>query len=109
MNSNSEAPLRPTVSDLVRRPSAYLPLVLSAVALALIAGYVALFGVVGRADGDEGAAARIFQLLMAAELAIILVFSATWIPRAPKAALGVLALQLCAAAVPIATILILES
>jgi hypothetical protein len=36
-------------------------------------------------------------------------FAITWLPRAPRPALKVLALQLAAALVPIATIVILES
>jgi hypothetical protein len=98
-----------TPRTLLRQPSGFLPLALSGAAFALLVGYVALFGVVGQPDGDEGAPARVFQLLMAAQLLVIMVFAATWIPRAPKAALLVLLLQLGAAVVPIATVIVLES
>lgn len=98
-----------TLRTLLRQPSAFLPLAMSAAALALLVGYVAVFGVVGRPDGDEGTPARIFQLLMAAQLLVIVFFAATWLPRAPRAALCVLLLQAGAALVPIATVLVLES
>lgn len=98
-----------TLRTLLRHPTAFLPLAMSAAALALLVGYVTIFGVVGRPDGDEGGAARIFQLLMAAQLLVIASFAATWLPRAPRAALLVLLLQLGAALVPIATVIVLES
>lgn len=98
-----------TLRTLLRRPGAFLPLAMSAAALALLVGYVAMFGVVERPNGDEGAPARIFQLLMAAQLLVIVRFAATWLPRAPRAAFLVLLLQLGTALVPIVTVLILES
>ncbi len=98
-----------TLRTLLRQPSAFLPLVMSAAALALVFGYVAMYGVVGRPDGDEGTPARIFQLLMAAQLLVIVFFAATWLPRAPRAAFLVLLIQVGAALVPIATVLVFES
>ena len=51
--------------SLTKRPSAYLPVAMSLVALALVLGYVAVYGY--KTSGqpqDEGAAAHLFQLLM---------------------------------------------
>ena len=96
-----------TVRTLLRTPTAFVPLLLSAVALALVLVWVALFGVVRNAD--EGAPARLFQLLMGLQLLIIAAFAVEWLPRAPRPALLVLALQLGAALLPLATIIVLES
>lgn len=98
-----------TLRTLLRQPTAFLPLAMSVAALAMVVGYVTVFGVVGQPDGDEGAAARIFQLFMVAQLLVIAVFAATWLPRAPRAALLVLMLQLGVALVPLATVVVLES
>jgi hypothetical protein len=46
---------------------------------------------------DEGAGAHLFQLLMPVQLLIIIFFAISWLPKRPKAALQVLALQVTAA------------
>jgi len=71
-------------SSMLKQPSALLPLAMSFAALALVLGHVAVFGVVREAD--EGAAADIFQLLIVAELPIVVIFAFKWLPRAPGAA-----------------------
>ncbi len=75
---------------LIKQPSAYLPLALSLAALALVLGHAAIFGIVHEAD--EGAAAHIWQILMAAQLLIVIYFMLKWLPRRPKESLQVLAL-----------------
>jgi len=74
--------------------SAILPLAMSLAGLALIFGHVATSGVVR--ETDEGTAARLWQLLMAAQLPVIAAFAITWLPRAPTRALLVLAVQILA-------------
>ena len=66
---------------------------MSLAALALVLGYVALFGTTQEQGGDEGTAAHIWQILMAAQIPVVLFFAIKWLPRAPKQALQVLALQ----------------
>ncbi|TFG53224.1 MAG: hypothetical protein E4H37_03770 [Gemmatimonadales bacterium] len=83
--------------SLIKRPSAVLPLVMSCAALVL--GHAVLFGVVHEAD--EGTAAHIFQLLMAAQVPVVAYFAIKWLPRAPRQALQVLALQAGAAIVAV--------
>ena len=85
--------------SLIKRPSAVLPLVMSCAALALVLGHAVLFGVVHEAD--EGTAAHIFQLLMAAQVPVVAYFAIKWLPRAPRQALQVLALQAGAAIVAV--------
>ncbi len=77
-------------TSLIKQPSAYLPLALSLAALALVLGHAAIFGIVHEAD--EGAAAHIWQILMAAQLLIVIYFMLKWLPRRPKESLQVLAL-----------------
>lgn len=96
-----------TFSELIRRPSAFVPLALSLAALGLILGFVATFGIIRR-EG-EGAAARVFQLLMLVQVLAITFFAIRWVPAAPRQALPILLLQLLAAAVPIVLIVVLES
>jgi len=74
-----------------RKPSAFLPLAMSLTALAVVLGHIAIYGVAREAD--EGAAAHIWQILMAGQIPVVAFFAIKWLPRAPKPALGVLALQ----------------
>jgi len=90
----------------LKRPSAFVPLVFSAAALAIVIGHVALYGVTR--GGDEGAAAHLFQLLLAAEVPIVAYFALRWLPRDGKAGWTVLALQLGAVVVALAPVYILE-
>jgi hypothetical protein len=75
----------------MRRPSAFLPVAMSFAALATVAVHVALFGVAREAD--EGTAAHLWQMLMAAQVPIVVFFAFRWLPRSPRQALLVLALQ----------------
>jgi hypothetical protein len=93
--------------SLFRQPSAWIPLVMSLAALSMILGYVAIFGIVHHQD--EGAPARIFQLIMLAQLPIVGVFAFKWLPKRTAQALVVLALQALAWVIPIIMILWLES
>ena len=84
-----------TMTSLIRQPSAFLPVALSLIALALVLGHVALFGVVHEAD--EGTAAHIWQILMAVQVPIVAFFAIKYVPQKPKQAVLVLALQIVAA------------
>jgi hypothetical protein len=94
-----------------RSLSGWMPLVLAGAALALLGGFwitgphppnmVMDHGVLRQ---DEGTAARVWQLLMLAQLLAIAMFLVRWAPKAPKPALAMLALQACgliAAALPV--------
>jgi hypothetical protein len=82
-------------SALLRRASALIPLAMSAIALATVIAYAAMFGVARQAD--EGTAAHVWQLLMAGQLPVIAFFAVKWLPAEPRQALLVLALQAGAA------------
>jgi hypothetical protein len=90
---------------IIKQPSAYVPIAMSLAALATVALHVARFGTAR--EPDEGAAAHIWQLLMAAQLPIIAFFAIKWLPQAPKEALIVLALQFVAAVAALAPVFLL--
>ncbi len=79
-----------TTFALARKPSAVVPLAMSLTALAVVLGHVAIYGVVHEAD--EGAAAHIWQLLIAGHLPVAAYFSIKWLPKARREALVVLGL-----------------
>ena len=95
----------PTEIPLLRRPSAYLPVAMSLAALALVIGHVALFG--AAREADEGTAAHLWQLLMAGQMPIVAWFAIRWLPREPRQALPVLALQAAAALAALAPVFFL--
>ncbi len=77
--------------SLLKRTSAFLPLAISALLLVLIAVSLVRVGAAGQ--GDEGAEAHLFQLLLPLELLIMGFFAFKWLPREPQPARKVLALQ----------------
>jgi hypothetical protein len=91
---------------MLRKPSAFLPIVMSLTALALVLGSVARFGVVHEAD--EGAVAHLWQLLMAGQLPVLAFFAIKWLPRAPRPTLRVLSLQAGAALASMAPVFFLN-
>lgn len=86
----------------LRRPGAFVPVVMSLVALALVFGQIAFVGTARQAD--EGAVAHLWQILIAGQLPIIGFFAVRFLPQQPKQTLLVLALQviaMLAACVPV--------
>ena len=81
--------------SLLRQPSGFAPVAMSAAALAIVLLYAAVHGT--QAQPDEGAAAHIWQLLMAGQLPIIAYFAIKWLPQSPRRAALVLGLQVGAA------------
>lgn len=80
---------------MLKKPSAFVPVAMSLAAIAIIVMHIAFFGTAREAD--EGTSAHLWQLLMAGQMPIILFFAATSLPRSPRQALPVLALQFGAA------------
>lgn len=92
---------------LIRAPSAFVPLAMSLAAVATVAIALAVYGLDGARQPDEGAAAHIWQLLVAGQLPIIAYFAVRWLPRAPRQAFGVLALQAVAGIAALAPVFLL--
>jgi hypothetical protein len=86
----------PAPAASLRHWSAWLPVAISVFFIALALRQIAIIGP-GVAE-DEGTEAHLFQLLMPVQALIILYFAYTWLPRSPRLVLGVLAVQLAAAA-----------
>ena len=78
-----------SVPALFGRPSAFVPIGMSVVALIVVLVSVTWFGAVREAD--EGAAAHLWQLLIAGQLPVVAFFAIRWLPRMPRPALAVLA------------------
>jgi hypothetical protein len=96
-----------TFRDLITRPIALVPIVMSAAALVIL--FLALaFGIGVANDGDEGAAARLWQLLMIGQLPIVTVFALTWVPRIPRLAIAVMGVQLLAALLSLVPVFLLQ-
>jgi hypothetical protein len=57
---------------------------------------------------DEGAAAHIWQVLMAGQVPVALFFASKWIPRNPRQAIRVLTLQIVAALAAMAPVFLLH-
>ena len=81
----------PAFVTVTKQPCAFLPLSMSLIALCLVLVNVSVYG--GIRQADEGTAAHLWQLLMAGQMPIVLLFAIRWLPRSPRQALGVLALQ----------------
>jgi hypothetical protein len=78
-----------------RQPLALVPIAMSIAALVTVLYHVAMFGIAREAD--EGAAAHIWQLLMAGQVPVVAFYAVNWLPRTPRTALQVLAVQVGAA------------
>jgi hypothetical protein len=88
--------------SLVKQVSGWLPIAMSVAAFALLLGHIAFVGTAR--ETDEGAIAHIWQLLMAVQFPVVAFFALKWLPRTPKEALPVLALQVGAALVAMAPV-----
>jgi len=86
----------------MKKPSAFLPVSMSLAALAVVLGYVTMFGTARQED--EGTAAHLWQILMAGQAPVVAFFAIKWLPRAPRQALPVLALQAGAALAALAPV-----
>ena len=101
MATRASAPATP-----LRHWSAWLPVAISGFLIAIALRHVAMYG--SGMQADEGSEAHLFQLLMPVQALVIAFFAYTWLPRSPRLALALLAVQLAAAAGVIALVYWLE-
>jgi hypothetical protein len=88
--------------DIGKSPSALIPVVMSLIALVLIAIQLGTHGIAP--EGDEGTVTHLWQLLLVTQLPVIAFFAFRWLRRAPWRAVTVLIVQALAwatAAVPV--------
>jgi len=90
----------------LKHPSAFLPIVMSLLAVAVVLAHIALVGTARQSD--EGTAAHLWQLLMAGQLPIILLFAIKWVPQAPRSGRSILAVQAIAAVGALAPVYLLH-
>jgi hypothetical protein len=94
------------MNSIIRKPSAWLPIVIPLIFFAYLVIYITLFGVVR--EEDEGTGAHLFQLWLVLEPLLVGFFAIKWLPRVPKPTLQILALQIGAALLPISVVFFLK-
>jgi hypothetical protein len=94
------------VAEAFKRPSAFLPILMSLIAIVVIVVHIAISGTAPQSD--EATAAHLWQLLMAAQVPIVAFFVIRWAPQAPRSALPVLAVQVSAALAAFAPVYFLK-
>jgi len=92
--------------EILRHPSGFLPLLMSLAALSIVLVYLAVNG--PARQSDEGTAAHIWQLLMAAQVPIVFYFAIKWLPQSPRQGIITLALQLGGAAAALLPVYLLR-
>ncbi len=90
------------MNSLLKKPSAWIPIAIPLIFFAYLVIYITVFGIVR--EEDEGTGAHLFQLWLVLEPLMVGFFAVTWLPRAPKKALFILALQIIAALLPISVV-----
>ena len=95
-------------SKLLKQPSAFVPLLMSVGALAVLGIALARLGLQRIHQPDEGAAAHLWQLLMGGQLPIIAFFAFKWLPREPRPAIAIMALQALAGVAAAAPVFLLK-
>ena len=68
---------------------------MSLAALGIVLFHLVVFG--AAPQRDEGTEAHLWQLLMAGQVPILIIYAVKWLPRTPRAALQVVGVQLGAA------------
>lgn len=91
--------------NVIRQPAAWTPIAMSLLALAIVLGHVVIHG--SAREADEGSAAHAWQLLMAAQAFLIVLFALRYLPLDRPQALRVIALQLIVALAACAPVLLL--
>jgi hypothetical protein len=94
------------LGTMIKRPSAFVPVAMSLAALGVVIVHIIISGTARQAD--EGTAAHLWQLLMAAQIPIIGFFAIRWLPESPRSALPVLAMQAVAALAALAPVYLLN-
>jgi hypothetical protein len=88
-----------------KSPAAWIPIAMSLAALAIVLFHVAMFGIAPQSD--EGVEAHLFQLLIAGQAPIVVVYAFRSLPRVPRAAFLVVGIQVLAMVAAIAPVYLL--
>jgi hypothetical protein len=98
--------MQPTPRAMFWHPSAFLPVLMSVGAITDIVVHLGAHGAAPQAD--EGAAAHIWQVLMAGQVPIVLFFAVKWGPQSPRQAVPVVIVQVVAALAAAAPVFLLR-
>jgi len=90
------------MQTLIRKPLAWIPVVLPLLIIAMLGYALTTHGVTR--DADEGTEAHLFQIWIVLEFILVSVFAARWLPRLPKQAGMIIALQLALSFIPCAVV-----
>jgi len=94
------------MNSLIKKPSAWIPIVIPLIFFTYLVIHITIFGIVR--EKDEGMGAHLFQLWLVLEPLMVGFFAVKWLPRAPKQALLILAIQIVAALLPISVVFSLK-
>ncbi|OHA18197.1 MAG: hypothetical protein A2664_01880 [Candidatus Taylorbacteria bacterium RIFCSPHIGHO2_01_FULL_46_22b] len=95
--------------SLLKKPSAWIPIIIPLLFLAYILPYIALNGMpTPDPNADEGVGAHLFQLWLLLEPFMLGFFAVKWFPHAPKQTSMILALQIIVALLPIVMVFSLQ-
>ena len=105
-NSNmADSNMADDITGTLKRPSAFLPIAMSLLALAIVLFHIAIYG--PAQESDEGISAHLWQILMLGQVPIVLFFAIRWLPQAPQSTLLVLAIQVIAGLAAVGPVFIL--
>lgn len=91
-----------SLGRIFRHPSAFLPILMSILALTVVLVHIALYG--SAREADEGTVAHLWQLLMALQLPIIGFFVVRIVPQHRAAGVAVVFVQLLAGLAAVAPV-----
>ena len=94
------------MNSIIKKPSAWIPIVIPLTFFSYLIIYITIFGIFR--EQDEGIGAHLFQLWLVLEPLMVGFFAVKWLPRAPKQALFILALQIVVALLPISVVFSLK-
>lgn len=93
---------------LLKTPSAWIPIVLSLVALVLFIGALVLVGIPQQQPEDEGTLARVWQILIGTQALFVLYFAIVYLPKRTREALPIFIAQLLTALAACAPVFLLN-
>jgi len=91
------------LTELIKQPSAWLPVALSLAVFAVMLIFIATSGVPAP-QPDEGTAAHLFQIWLLLEVLMISFFVFKWLPQKPRETLVVFAMQAGTMLLPMAIV-----
>ena len=90
------------MKSIIKKPSAWVPIVLPFIFFAYLVIYISIFGIVRQED--EGTGAHLFQLWLVLEPFMLGFFALKWFKSARKETLIILAIQIIAALLPVSVV-----